>query len=91
MATDIPNTPEAVVAYIKGGELVVAELGDCGDMQGAKHQLSEWVDKVAGEMGYELIFAGLVRMGFRMMLDSALKAHAERKGVEVRCTRTWEG
>jgi len=76
------NNPHAIIAYAWQKQLVAVDLGDRGDIQAARWQVEVWVDKISSELGYSIVFAGLVHPDAKGFVGEMLNNLAKRVGLE---------
>jgi len=85
------NAPSAVVAFVKGTQLVVADQGDQGEIVSATWTLENWIQKVTGEMGYLLLFGGLVHAEMKPLLFQVFEKVAMASGLTLEHIPEWQG
>ena len=85
------NTPSAVVAFVKGKQLVIADQGDMGEIVSATWTLENWIQKVTGEMGYLLLFGGLVHAEMKPVLFQVFEKVAMAAELELTKIPEWQG
>ncbi len=87
----VMSEPHALIVYVKGEQLIVADLGFSGTINEDLFRVENWIRKITAEMGYLLIFAGLAHPEFkeRMKLKWALVANDA--GLELVCQTEWQG
>ena len=85
------NAPSAIFVFVKGKQLVIADLGDLGDMVSSVWSLENWFPKITGEMGYLLLFGGLVHAELMPMLVQVYERVARDAGLELKKIREWQG
>lgn len=85
------NQPTLIFAFVKGKQLVIADVGDAGEIASAVWAFQNWVSKITGEMGYLQLFAGLVHEEMKSHVYQFLEEVAEDAGLEIVHTNEWQG
>jgi hypothetical protein len=85
------NKPSAIFVFVRGKQLVIADQGDMGEIVSAVWTLDNWVPKITGEMGYLLLFGGLVHEELKAQLYKHFEKVAWDAGLEIVKTHEWQG
>jgi hypothetical protein len=79
-----------MVAYLKTDTVILADLGDRGTYHEAEWMLSNWTERIVGN-GYVLIYAGLVNVECKPMVENAVDEVAKAAGLRVERSAEWSG
>ena len=76
------NNPHPIIAYAWQKQLVAVDLGDRGDIQAARWQLEIWTEKISSELGYAVVFVGLVHPDAKGFVGEMLNELAKRADLD---------
>ena len=85
------NAPSAFVVYIKERQLVIADRGQLGEPNSAWFDAENWMRKITANMGYLLLFAGLVHDETKPLLHQVYAKIAKDAGLELVIEPEWQG
>lgn len=87
----VQNEAHVLVVYVKGQQLIVADLKTSGSIAEDTFLLENWLHKIVAEMGYLLIFGGLVHPEFKERMSLKWQLIASDAGLEYVCQPEWQG
>jgi hypothetical protein len=76
------NNPHPIIAYVWQKQLIAVDLGDRGDIQAARWQLEVWTEKISSELGYSIVFVGLVHPDAKGFVGEMLNDLAKRTDLD---------